>query len=147
MVDRFVTAPLELPGGDASFERADLIFYGLDHAGASYEARVFLDAPDATHETGRDHPAYAGSFYIFGHGGCFGDEGHCDVPVARDPFDIRAPHQLEPALRILTVTPSIDSLVKHGSKDVVVTVVAHATRGHDNSVLAFDTVRLATYEG
>ena len=34
----------------------------------------------------RDDPSYAGSFYIFGHGGCFGDVGHCDVPTSRDSW-------------------------------------------------------------
>jgi hypothetical protein len=43
MVDRYTSPALELPPADRPFARADLIFYGLDHSGASYEAQVFLD--------------------------------------------------------------------------------------------------------
>ena len=78
--------------------RADLIFYGLDHSGACYEAQVFMAARGVGGEPDREHRAYVGSFFILGHGGCFGDVGHCDIPAARDPFDLRPPHQLEPAI-------------------------------------------------
>jgi hypothetical protein len=144
MVDRYTAPPLELPDHDA-IDRADLIFLGLDHSGASFEARLFLDAPDADHGAGRDHPAYAGSFFLFGHGGCFGDAGHCDVPTARDPFDLRPPHPLEPAIRVVTVTDAIRAKIAEGAGTVTVTVVAHAIGDHANDVLAFDTVRLAVY--
>jgi hypothetical protein len=45
--------------------------------------------------------------YVFGHGGCFGDQGHCDVPMERQPFDLRPPHQLTPAKMWLEVTDAI----------------------------------------
>jgi tyrosinase len=144
MVDRYTAPPLELPTEDA-FTRADLIFLGLDHSGASFEARLFFDAPGADHSAGRDHPAYIGNFYLFGHGGCVGDPGHCDVPADRDPFDLRPPHQLTPAIRIVTVTDAVKRLVQTGVTSTALTVVAHATGDQPNDVLAFDTVRLAVY--
>jgi hypothetical protein len=146
MVDRYTAPPIELPA-DAGFGRADLIFLGLDHAGASFEARLFLDAPDADHAAGRDHAAYVGSFYLFGHGGCFGDVGHCDVPLTREPFDLRPPHQLVPAMRVVTVTEAIRERVARKQATTTLTVVAHATAENANDVLAFDTVRLAIYAG
>jgi len=145
MLRRFTTPPLELPEPGEGFARADLIFYGLDHSGHSYEGRVFLNRPRADEKTGKDDPACVGSFYVFGHGGCFGDVGHCDIPTREDPFDVRPPHQLEPAVRILTVTDAIRSLVEEGLAAVPVTVVAHTAGGHANDVLVFDTVRLASY--
>jgi hypothetical protein len=145
MLKRYTTPPLELPDPTDRFARADLIFYGLDHSGHSYEGRVFLNAPDAGEQAGRDDPACVGSFYIFGHGGCFGDLGHCDIPVRADPFDLRPPHQLEPAVRILTVTGAIRLLLEEGLTAVPVTVVAHTAAPYRNDVLVFDTVRLATY--
>jgi hypothetical protein len=145
MVDRFVSAPLELPRASEPFVRADLIFTGLDHSGESFEGRVFLDAASADHATGRDDDAYAGSFYIFGHGGCYGDVGHCDIRRDRDPFDLRPPHQLEPATRLVTVTDAIRALVHTGAETVTVTVVAHTPGDASNDVLAFETVRLALY--
>ena len=144
MVDRYTSPPLELPDAD-TIDRADLLFYGIDHSSTSFEARVFLDAPDANHETPRDHPNCAGSFYIFGHGGCFGDFGHCDVVERDDPYDLRPPHQLLPATRILTITDVLARLRRRGQTSINVTVVAHAVGDNPNDVLAFDTIRLASY--
>jgi len=144
MVDRFTSAPLELPGDDG-FERADLIFYSIDHSGASFEARLFHDSPKADHTTTGDDPHYLGSFFIFGHGGCAGDPGHCDLPTRTDPYDLRPPHQLLPAIRVVTVTDQIKQLITSGQTTFTVTVVAHTLEDQPGDVLAFDTIRLATY--
>lgn len=144
MVDRFTSKPIELPPAGHPFQRADLIFYGLDHSGTSFEGQVFLDTRGTSRDADAGHRAYVGSFFVFGHGGCFGDAGHCDVPTERDPFDLRPPHQLEPAIRILTVTEAVKALLGRGREKAVVTVVARAT-GRSNEVLAFEAVRLASY--
>jgi tyrosinase len=146
MVDRFVSAPLELPGPEATFARADLAFYDVDHSGPSFEARIYLDNPDATAATGREDPTYAGSFTIFGHGGCFGDEGHCEVPAGpADPFDLRPPHQLTPQLKVVVVTGAIRRAVAAGRREATVTVVAQTPGERPDDVLAFSRVRLLTY--
>jgi hypothetical protein len=145
MVDRFVSDALELPSPEHTFERADLLFYGLDHSGASYEAQVFVAARGIGGEPDRDHRAYVGSFFILGHGGCFGDVGHCDISTARDEFDLRPPHQLEPATRIVTVTDAVTALLQQGLTAAKVTVVAHTEGRASNDVLSFNTIRLATY--
>ncbi len=71
---------------EGRFTRADLVFSGVDHSETSYEVRVFLNNPTADASTPRtaEH-GYAGRFVVFGHGGCFGDEGHCEVPASRGP--------------------------------------------------------------
>ncbi|HVY96178.1 MAG TPA: hypothetical protein VHA54_04380 [Solirubrobacterales bacterium] len=145
MVDRFTSAPIELPPADRPFARADLIFYGLDHSGASFEARVFMDPRGVGRDADSGHRAYVGAFFIFGHGGCFGDVGHCDLPRERDPFDLRPAHQLEPALRVLTVTDAVRGLLERGVEAAKVTVTAHTEGRAPDDVLAFETVRLATY--
>lgn len=145
MVERFASQPIELPPADRPFKRADLIFYGLDHSGASYEGQVFLDPRGVGANADSTHRAYVGAFFIFGHGGCFGDAGHCDIPNERDPFDLRPAHQLEPALRVLTVTEAVRGLLEHEVKAAKVTVVAHTAPRAPSDVLAFETVRLATY--
>jgi hypothetical protein len=147
-MERFVSAPLDLPAREPAFYRADLIFYGVDHSGPSYEARIYLDLPDADTDTGREHAAYAGSFHIFGHGGCFGDEGHCLVPDAPpDPFDLRPLHQLTPATKTVVVTDALRQVVADDQRaTMTVTVVAVAPGDHDNDVLSFTRLRLATYE-
>ena len=150
MVERFVSDPIDLPERDIDAEgvRADLVFYGVDHSGPSYEARIFINAPQADAATPRDDPNYAGSFCIFGHGGCFGDVGHCDVPdpAQRDPFDLRPPHQLIPAAKTVIVTDAFKRLVAPDDETMTVTVVAVVPGDDPNDVLSFDTVRLLTYQ-
>jgi len=148
MVARFVSDPIDLPDHETDAEiRADLVFYGVDHSGPSYEARIFINAPDATADTPRDDPRYAGSFCIFGHGGCFGDVGHCDVPTdPRDPFDLRPPHQLVPAAKTVIVTDAFKRLVARDDETMTVTVVAVVPGAGKHDVLSFDTVRLLTYQ-
>jgi tyrosinase len=147
MVDRFVSAPLELPDAEAEFERADLTFYEVDHSGSSFEARVFLDNADASLETSRDDPSYAGAFHVFGHGGCFGDVGHCDVPTGpADPFDLRPPHQLLPQVKLVVITDALRLALAAGRHEITVTVVAETPGDRPNDVLAFTRVRLLTYK-
>ena len=150
MDERFVSDPIDLPEreSDADLARADLVFYGVDHSGASYEARIFINAPGADASTPREDPHYAGSFCIFGHGGCFGDVGHCDVPdpAELDPFDLRPPHQLVPAAKTVIVTDAFKRLVAPGDETMSVTVVAVVPGADKPDVLRFDTVRLLTYQ-
>jgi tyrosinase len=145
MVEHFTSTPIELPLGNHPFARADLIFHGLDHSGASFEGQVFLDPRGVGRDAGADHRAYVGSFFVFGHGGCFGDIGHCDIPAERDPFDLRPPHQLEPATRILTVTEAVEGLLVRDVEAAKVTVIARTAEKRPANVLAFEKVRLATY--
>jgi tyrosinase len=148
MVARFVSEPLEVQPrepDDAAYFRADLVFYDVDHSGPSYEARVFINAPEANLDTPRDDPHFAGSFCIFGHGGCFGDVGHCDIPTERDPFDLRPPHQLIPAHKTVVVTDAFKRLVKPEDDQLTVTVVACVPGADKHDVLKFERVRLLTY--
>ena len=46
-VPTFTTRAIGLDGLARQFSRADIEFHGVDHAGASYEGRVFLDNPTA----------------------------------------------------------------------------------------------------
>jgi hypothetical protein len=151
MVARYVSKPIALSPAAASgdFSRADLIFHGVDHSLASYEGRVYINAPRANAGTGREHPSYAGSFHIFGHGGCFGDVGHCDIPTGpHDPFDLRQAHPLTPAAKVVIVTGALKRLLADeggASESITVTVVCVAPHRESNEYLKFDEVRLVTY--
>ncbi len=145
----FVSAPIQNPtsGGPSGFIRADLVFYGVDHSGRSFEARVFLNNPDAALTTPRDVASgYAGSFTIFGHAGCAGDAGHCDVPAGpQDPFDLRPPHPLTPHIKTVIIT---DALHRVNEADLTVTIVpvAPGRAGAELvDTLKFDRFRLLTY--
>jgi hypothetical protein len=144
----FVSKPIGLTAIDigAAYNRADLIFDGVDHAGGSYALRVFFNNPDATSSTGASaENGYAGSVYVFGHGGCFGDEGHCEVPAVRQPFDLRPPHQLTPAKMWIEVTDVIRQVAQH-EQSLVITVVPVMTSGTaEDKPLPFQRVSLVTY--
>src|SRR3954463_8286891 len=122
------TSALELPELEdvAELSRADLVFYGVEHSGPSYEARIFVNNPQADADTERVlDRGYAGSF-VFGHNGCFGDAGHC-LPDQRYrvEFDLRAPHPLRPLTMTVIATEAIRrALVEPSVRDVTVTVVA-----------------------
>ena len=91
---------------EGRFTRADLVFSGVDHSQTSYEVRVFLNNPTADASTPRtaEH-GYAGRFVIFGHGGCFGDDGHCEVP-SEPRASMRLAH-LTPQTKLVTVTDAL----------------------------------------
>jgi tyrosinase len=135
---------------DTEFSRADIEFEGLDHSGSSYEGRVFINNPDADAETDcSEENGYAGSFHIFGHGGCFGDEGHCDVNL-RDPYDPRPAHPLWPGRKVVIATEAIRRAVGNGgSMTVTVVPVITATTdktSDDDDVLKFEALSVVTYQ-
>lgn len=146
---RFHSKPLELPVDRGDIARADLIFYGVDHSGPTYEARIFLDNPRATEKTPRDaEKGYAGSFTVFGNGGCFGGEGHC-APKDRyvDEFDRRPPHPMTPQTIAVSITEAL-ARVKKKEVRVHVVAVVRETKGMDASayqVIPCEQVRLVTY--
>lgn len=115
---------LTLPATDTPFARADLVFMGLEHHGPSVEVRIFFNAPQADADTPLDAGhGFAGFFTIFGHGGCFGDQGHCDVPTVRRAGDHRPAHPLTPITKHVTVTDTVRRLREAGTRDVTVTLV------------------------
>jgi tyrosinase len=142
-----------LPLSDAiragDFEDAQLVFYGVEHSGPSFEALVFLNTPEASVETPLElGQGFAGSFTIFGHGGCVGDPGHCDVPGhEKDPFDTRAPHALIPQTKTVDISAALKRV--HNDGDHLAVTVLPVTPGEEvaelRDVLHFSAMRLVTY--
>lgn len=134
----------------AKFSRADLEFIDVDHSGASFEARVFINNPQADENTPTSEASgYAGSFNIFGHGGCFGDVGHCEVHERRDEFDFRPTHALAPARKVVVATEAIARAVQLKA-DIAITVVpvvkSWTEKSDRDNVLKFDHINLVTYD-
>jgi hypothetical protein len=157
MAKAIIVRGLEVPAhpeAGVDFDHADLQFHQVDHSGHSYEVRVYLNNSSASEETGRDAAAgYAGSFHIFGHGGCYGDEGHCD-PARRGqhPFDYRLAHPNEPMMKSLEVTEALKRLRDQGESKIDVTLVpivyssSVPTGRHVREELKLESVGLVTYE-
>jgi len=146
---------IDLPAAELVDEvtRADLVFYGVDHSGVSYEGQVYIDASDAEPPTTRDPSrGYAGSFTVFGHAGCYGDDGHC-LPGQgfRDEFDRRPRHPLTPFTRTVVVTDRVRSAMSSGATQISVTVVASVPPPEGGEEpgepMRIESVRLLTYHG
>lgn len=141
--------PFDLKRLESVPKRVDLEFKELEHGGASYEARIFLNNKRASARTTRAHKSYAGSFHVFGHGGCFGDEGHCDVKDGTNPYDRRSAHPLTPAFKRVEVTEKVLKAAKT-KKSLTVTVVPVVTASTDKfdseNVLKFAKLTLITYD-
>jgi hypothetical protein len=136
------------------YVRADLAFHGVDHSKASFEGRLFINNATAGPDTVTDDAnGYAGSFWIFGHGGCAGAEGHCEPPQERRAFDFRPPHQLIPVSKRVIVTGRLQALVAPGA-DFTVRIIAVVRPAHAASLpgnlvtdlLHLERVDLVTYQ-
>lgn len=107
----------------ATFKRAVLQLHEVDHSGASFQGRVFFNNPEANETTEMTlDTGYAGRFHIFGHGRCWGDVGHCDLPKERRPFDTRSPHPLTPREVEIIVTDALLRVARQ-AETVTITVV------------------------
>jgi hypothetical protein len=155
---RYDSDPFELAQADvrqaalvaepSDFSRADLVFYGVDHSGPSYEAWIFLNNPDATFDTPPDvELGYAGRLNVFGHGGCYGEAGHCEVRDRfSDEFDVRGEHPLTPFTIAVDVTEAVRRL---GTSEITVTVIPRVASGkgpRTTDTLSFDHLRIVTYD-
>jgi len=146
---RFDLTRLESP-----FYRADVEFHGVDHSGASYQARVFLNNTKADKNTPTDlSHGYVGSFFVFGHGGCLGDIGHCETRAGRKKYDV-IPNQLRPQNLSLIATDKIRELGKK-AKEFTVTIVPILAGGMAEvsqedvdleNVVKLDDVSIITYD-
>lgn len=147
----FTSEPIDVSTLDPDPTRADIGLHDIDHAGASYEGRVYLNNPEADESTGYDDPSYAGSFHIFGHGGCLGDPGHCEVK-ARRKYDPRPSHPLTRAKKKVVATDAVRRVIQQG-EPVTVTVVPmveplpyeSVDAKHTEDPLEIGYVRIVTY--
>jgi hypothetical protein len=144
---RFGPLELEMP---TDFERADLEFYGVNHFRPSFTARVYLNDPEVTAESAtEDRARFAGSFSVFGHQSCVGDEGHCEVHPHARRFDDRPSHPLTRAFKRVTVTDTLRTCMEAGDPITVTVVAASDPRAEldfDGPLLDFEGMQIATFD-
>lgn len=149
----YVSKPITVKADPKRVQRIDIEFHGVNHFGVSYEARIFLNNTKANHGTPKSESnGYAGSFYIFGHGGrCYGGPGHCTIPTekATNPYDLRRSHPLTPTFKYVTVTKILSKMLRK-SKQVTVTVVP-IPHGYDKmadmeNILQFERLAIISYD-
>jgi len=138
---------------ESEFYRADVVFKGLDHAVPSYEGRIFINNPKAKHDTPTDlDHGYVGSYFVFGHGSCLGDAGHCDVHAERQKFDV-IPNPLIPEDISIIITDKLKKLGRN-TTDFTVTVVPNVVPppllGQEQvdleNIVKVDKVSIVTYD-
>lgn len=77
----------------------------------SYEGRVFINNPSANETTELNlENGYVGSYHVFGHGGCYGSEGHCDIPNGIRTYDNRPIHGNRPQYKRIIITDAMTGL-------------------------------------
>jgi len=147
----YTTKPVPIDFADPSHRLADadLEIAGIHHGEASYEGRIYFNNPKADANTPRtlEH-GYAGSFHIFGHGGCFGDVGHCEINGNRDPFDLRDSHPLIPINKRIPVTDALKYYAR-SNRPITITVVPVVSAANNlcdtKNVFRFEQMRFLSY--
>lgn len=149
-MELYTSPALDVPAPSDLYEhdRVDLELHGVDHSAGSYSVRVFLNRPEASADTPTDDEhGYAGSFYIFGHGPCLGDEGHCDVRTAPiNPYDQRPPHPLTPQYHRLPITDALRRLAGTDSFTATLVTVANSDGTYQPAdLLQFERLSVIAY--
>ena len=110
-----------------TFKKAHLEIYGVDHFRPSYRCLIFFDDTEITcNNASRDRESYAGSFTIFGHSTCYGDEGHCNLKEGQRRFDLRRSHPLTKAMKRVDVTDALRRVAKYADKiDIVIVAITY----------------------
>jgi tyrosinase len=147
----YTSPPLYVGALDEGAYRVDVEFHGVDHAGASYEGRVYVNNEGADENTGYDDPSYVGSYHIFGHGGCLGDPGHCEV-TPRRRYDPRPAHPLTKARKVVIDNGAVAKAVAEGGEARITVVPIIEPLPYDNidpkyveDPLDVEYVRVLTY--
>lgn len=143
---RLTSKSFDFSPGDRN-RRFDLILRGVRHIGCSYEGRVFFNNDDADEgtETSRAN-GYAGSFFVFGKGDCYGAPGHCDPPTARLPYDDTPPPSSLPLEIHLEVTKALLE-ISDGAQSTAMTLTVVPIANRTAPDLAVDEDRLMEISG
>jgi hypothetical protein len=149
MAEKHVFGPIALTLPE-DLTRADLEFYRIDHFRPSYVADLYFNDPEVPEDnTDKSRDSYAGSFAIFGHRRCVGDDGHCEVHTHLRRFDDRPSHPLTRAFKRVTVTDALRRVSDAG--ELTVTVLVNAGPGEEEDtasrgpLLSFEGLQLAMF--
>ncbi len=112
-------------------KKVEVRLHGVRRAVKSHFIKVFLNAPDANHDTPiKENDNFVGYAARFGHGNCVGGPGHCDVPeLNRHFFDNRHRHHNTPTNHRFDATEQVKKLIASGAKDIEVNVVVMGPHG------------------
>jgi tyrosinase len=120
-VGRFVSKPIPVGAKLKDFTKAEVRLHWVPQLARSCFIRVFLNQPGADASTKiTNNPHYAGYIGVFGHGGCYGGPGHCDLPPQRArAFDVRPRNHNTPRNHRIDVTAAAKELLKKKGTDTL----------------------------
>lgn len=146
-MQRWNSEPLTVPRDAAApFIHANLEFEDVEHDGPSFVVRLYFNNAGVSDDARDDAPGYAGHFTVFGHGDCWGDQGHCSVSTDRlHPFDHRPAHPLTPINITVDVTKPLHALAKAGNVTVTA-LVESLDPAKQPEPLRFKRLTLVTFE-
>ena len=91
------------------FDSAVLEFHNVGHPlEGTREIRVFINQPGANADSDTEgNPHYAGSRILLGKTMCYGEAGHCEIPMDRQKFDVRTRPPMKPLKVYMDVTRTL----------------------------------------
>lgn len=99
--------------------RVELVFGGVEQAGPPFEARVFLNNPDADESTAlTPETGYAGSFHVYG----YGEPAPATIAEAKHK-QVRGGRPVAPIEKRLHADEAAVRAALEGSEELTVTVV------------------------
>ena len=143
---------LDIKKLENEFYRADIEIHNVDRSVPSYEGRLFLNNPNAHQKTAPTlKNGYVGSYHIFGHAGCYGDVGHCDLPQGERMYDYRPSHHLKPIYKRVVITDALKKLGKNTSKFKITIVpviqdLSIETSDSYDDIIKFEKIGIITYD-
>ncbi len=148
MAEKHVFGPIK-HGVSPTMRRTDLEFYGVNNFRPSYVARIFFndDSVDVENAS-EERDSYAGSFALFGHQRCFGDEGHCEIHPQVNRFDDRPSHPLTRGFKRVVVTDAMRRCLV--SEELTITVIVssdpEAVSDVEGPLLDFEGMQISAFE-
>jgi hypothetical protein len=144
-MQRWTSDPLPVPRHAAPYAEADLEFEDLRHDGPSFSIYLYFNNSDVNPEAGDQGDGFIGRLLLFGHGDCWGDVGHCEIPGGPiHAFDDRAPHPLTPINLTVDCTDALRGLGE--AEEATVTALAYPLEEKKEEPLKFGRLTLVTYD-
>lgn len=143
-IGRFLSKPITVSAAVKAFAKAEVRLHWVPQLARSCFIRVFLNQPGANASTPiHDNPHFAGYLAVFGHGGCYGGPGHCDLPAARArDFDLRPRSHNTPRNHRIDITASAKELLKKSDSLQITLLVIGADYQEDSDLLRLEGVSL-----
>jgi tyrosinase len=143
-IARFLSTPIKVDEKIKAFRKAEIRLHSVPQLMRSCFIRAFLNQPDADAATPvHDNPHFAGYLAVFGHGGCYGGPGHCDLPPAQSrDYDRRPRSHNTPRNHRIDVTQCARRLLETADSLQITLLVIGVDYQEESDLLKLEGVSL-----